>query len=267
LAEKWLKDAVGLAKEDKLKEAAERAAAAAGLTEGKVAERAAAVQEKCLAELKFRQDRKAEAESWQRIRNIKAQAGAELELCRELEIFSRRFPNGPYHAEAEQWKLKAREAAERRVAEAIKQAAELLDHEEYKAAREKIEHLQYVPISPSLVSALDSLKRRLSKLRQPAEEEYLALGKRVKLFTEADVVAVLEVLPRILAMDPEHEEAQQLLQKATKSGESRAKKLVETARPFREIKPDVYRDKLERAARLNPEGPFGTEARRLLKEP
>jgi hypothetical protein len=266
LAEKWLKEAVTLAKDDKLQAAAERATAAAGLGEARIADRASALRDKCLAELKLRADRKAEAESWQRIQDLRRRRGSELDLCKELEIFSRRFPGASHGPEASQLKLDVRQAAEQKAAEAVRQAAGLFDHEDYQAAREQLDRLRYAPIPPSLASALADLKRRLGGLKQRGDEEFLALSKRAKLFTEADVVAVLEALPRILAMDPEHEEAQQLLQKATQAGESRARKLVETARPFREIKPDVYRDKLERAARSSPEGPFGTEARGLLKE-
>jgi hypothetical protein len=67
-------------------------------------------------------------------------------------------------------------------------------------------------------------------------------------------------------MDPEHEEARSLLEKVRRQAALRAEKLVKEAAPFETTRPEVFRDKLKRAAKLDPTGPHGAKARELLGE-
>jgi hypothetical protein len=265
-AARWLQEAHRLVKQDRLKEAAEKADAAERLGDAKTARQARALCETIAAETKLRRNQEAENEAWERIRTLRATPRSQMLLYKELELFGRRFPNSSRSAQVDELRRTTRRAVEDKIADALSQVAASLDKEDWLAARKQLELLQYLPIPPSSAAAFKQLQKRVADLKIRAEEDFQALGSQRRLFSEQDVIAVLAALRRILAMDPEHEDARALLEKARRNGAIRAHKLLAAAAVFRERSPEIYRERLRRVLQLDPDGPDGVQARTLLDE-
>jgi len=264
LAQTYLDEAVALAEQDKLPEAVKRIAQAEQFGTPELARRARTLGQQWQAELKFRADRKAEEESWQRIEDLRSRPDRQLELWQQLQLFRRRFPEGSHAQEADKLADQTRQAIEKKVPDALEYAKGLFEREQWDKAREYVERLQSVPIPSDQRPEFDQLLKRLDDLKQSAASEYLLLGNHRALLTEDDVLAVLPVLPGILAKDPHHEEARALLEKAKQRAQLYAQKLLRTAPYFKNRRHALYVDKLRRVLRLDPDGPCGQEARRLL---
>jgi len=264
LAQRFLDQAVVLAKEDKLNEAIARADGAEGLGDADVARRASALKQEWQAELKLRADRQAQAEARRRIDDLQAAGDRPLELWKELKLFGRRFPDSPHIGEVERLMQEIRQAIEDKAADDLGQIEQMLAERQYVQAREKMNLLGSAPIPPQHRPRADRLLQQFAGLKQRAQNAFLLLGKHKKLFTEESCLYVLDRLPTVLAMDPDHKEARALLERAKRQGAYRAQKLVGSALAFKKHKPNVYVDKLRRAARLDPDGPSGKKARELL---
>lgn len=264
LAQTYLDEAVALAEQDKLSQAIERIAQAEQFGTPELTQRARTLSQKWQSELKLRADRKAEEESWQRIEGLRDRPKRRLELWQQLQLFRRRFTEGSHAQEADELANQTRQTIEKIVPEAIRHAKGLFEREEWANAREYVKRLQSVPMPPDQRPALDQLLARLEDLQQSAASEFVLLGRHKALLTEHDVLIVLPALTEILAKDPDHEEARALRETAKQRAQVYAEKLLRSAPYFRIRKPELYADKLRRVLKLDPDGPYGQEARRLL---
>ena len=264
LAETSLDEAVALAEQDKLAQAVKRITQAENFGTPEVARRARTLSQQWQAELKLRADRKAEEESWRRIGALRSRPDRQLALWKELELFSRRFPQGSHAQEADRLMDQTRKAIEKKIPQALAYAQSLFQKEQWDKAREYIELLRPAPIPAAQRPLFDQLLKTLEGLKQRAASEFLLLGNHKALLTEDDVLAVLPLLPGILAKDPDHEEARALLEKARQRAQLYAQKLLRTAPYFRTRKRQLYVDKLRRVLKLDPDGPYGRKARQLL---
>ena len=75
---------------------------------------------------------------------------------------------------------------------------------------------------------------------------------------------LLEELPKVLELNPDHAEAQALLQSARQIGRARAEALLGTMGALTRGTAR-YKERLEEISKLDPEGPHGKKARDLLK--
>lgn len=267
LARQTLDRARALYEQDKIAEALEQAETARGLGDESIAEEAGSLADNCHQELKIRADRRAEAKAWQRIQIARDQQDSPsnlLKLYRELLVYGRRFPEGEHYDDARRLAQQVRGKAEAVVADCLRTAHGHLDRKQYVEARQLAESLEELPIPTTQQAEWARLKSRFDGLKSAAKSRLLLLDVKKRLFTEDSVLEVLAALPTILAMDPDNEEAQELADRARENGRIRAEKLLGSAKAFKKLRPEVARDKLERAVRLNPDGAFGQEAREML---
>lgn len=265
LAQTALDEARAMAEEDNLKEAIGRIAEAERTGPTETARRARQLREKWQAELDYRADQAAQRQSWQRIQSLLAKPNQELLVWKELQLFSKRFPDSPRSQEIARLKTQTKRAIEAKIAQRIQYARDQLEKQQWARARTAVELLQAAPIPPSQRPLLDEMVKRLDELEQRAENELALLGYHKKLFTEENCLAVLRALPRILAMDPNNKQAQALLERARRQAAVRARKLINSAIQFKIDRPSVYKALLERAIRLDPNGQYGKKAGDLLK--
>ncbi len=261
-----LKSAVALAEEDRLEEAVGEAEGASRFGWSEVRRQAAQMRKPWQSELHLRARADVQERAWRRLRALKGKDERLLQFWSEARRFLKWFPRSPHRREVQRWTAQAEATLPVHVAAAIQDTTNMVNQQDWSGARVRFAWLRSAPIPPADVSAFEALKTRWSEVKAAAEHEFLLLEQSRPPTEESHVLALLEKLPRVLAMAPEHAEAQQLLQSTRRQAALRAGKLINAALPFRAVNPDAYREKLRRAVQLDSDGPCGKKAKELLGE-
>ena len=113
------------------------------------------------------------------------------------------------------------------------------------------------------VQYLPQIHNTIASFETRAEELYAELQGYRFMRSDKDVVPLLETLPEVLELNPEHEEAQRMLKRVRERGDQLAQYFLLQARRVGS-RASSYRDNLERTLSLDRDGHHGREARELL---
>jgi hypothetical protein len=265
LARKLVDKAQQAAAADDLAGALRLLANAADLAAADTSARVARLRTEWEGELKLRADKQAERDAWHRIEGLRKQPEEELTLYEQLVRYIRRFPHGAHADEVRHLGGKMRAVVETRLAAKLVAVAALIDSQQWSEFRRQLEVLRTLNLPASLQPELERLLARLPELKTRADAEFLLLKRHSRLIRQADVLAVLEKTPEILALDPDHADATELLAAARRRGATYAEQLLKSAASFKATNPELWRSKLQRATQLDPDGPHGAKAKELLQ--
>jgi len=265
LAQQLIRKAIGLAREDRLPQAVAAITPALELGLPETAARAQPLHARWQEELKLRADRAAEIAAWEHIQTL-VQQRRTLAVWQALEVFVRRYPQGPHRAEANRLGENIRKFMEERFDTELDRVRQMAIDNDWAEVFRRIGLLKAAATTDEQKARLQALVEKANELKDRVEGEYRLLGSRKQMFTPNDIIHVLRVVGLFVAMHPDDEEASALLAEAKRRGAERAALLIEQAKRFRRLKPELFQEKLRMAYYLDPNGKHGAEARRLLAE-
>jgi len=136
------------------------------------------------------------------------------------------------------------------------------------AFRKSYEALVSAPVPEPFQAKVASYSDLIAQLNKQAEGRFTQLKKLYGLMISADqYLKLMEELPKVLDLNPAHEEAQKLLEEARRRCQAYAEKLLDSADFLRKTnRQDRYRERLKEVICYDPDGPSGAKARQLLKE-
>jgi hypothetical protein len=218
------------------------------------------------AELQRRADARREEQRWQELVSM-GEKGITPELYGALADFLRTYPNSSHRAEAEKVKANVEATVAQQFDDRIAYASECLRKYDVHAALYQLKLLEMMArltVSDSQQAALQGLRDRVQTTRQQIQNQYNLLGTRTRMISDDDIIEVRRVCQLVLAVDQDHYEARQLLEKADRIGGRKAAKYLQQAKLYRNMHPRKSRDYLKRCVRIDPYGVHGREANGLL---
>jgi hypothetical protein len=221
-------------------------------------------------ELELRKNKQAENDAWQHIQTLLADAHQAPQAEAELRAFVRRYADSGRRklAESQLAKLVASDERTATIERALAAVERDYVAARFDAARKAWSQLQRTypadSLPKSLQRAWQDQRRQISALPERAQAELAQLGKLRRLMDVEALLKVREILPGILAMDPANSEAIALAERLARSSEAWAKRLLSSARLMKRAKNPKYKELAGQVQRLNPDGPHGREAGRLL---
>jgi hypothetical protein len=265
LGEHIIQRASELAEEDKLAEAIAEVAPAERVGDPAIADRAKDLRQKCQAELELRASLQAQTECWRQIDRLR-QDGNELQAWREVGLFIRRFPDSPRNAHAADLRGQLQATLQQKAEVQLDESEQRLQEKNWSEFYDAFAALEPEPLSPTQRTRWEKLKHAREELQQRAAGAFLLLEKSKPMTLKSDVLALMEGLPKVLELDPKHSEAAELLQQSRQRGRQWAEKDLKAAAMWKLRIPEKYPARLEEVIRLDPAGPHGASARRLLDE-
>jgi hypothetical protein len=261
-----LKTALASAAEDRLEEAVGQADWACRFGWSEVRRQAAQLRKLWQSELHLRARAGVQERAWRRLRALEGKDERLLQFYCEARRFLKRFPRAPHRREVERWVAKAEPRLPAQITAAIQETTNMVNRQDWAGAWARFAWLQSVPIPAADASAFGALQTRFSEVKAAAEHEFLLLEPSMPPTEESHVLALLEKLPRLVVMAPDHAEARQLLQSARRQATLRAGKLINAALSLQTVNPDACRERLRRAVQLDGDGRCGKKAKELLGE-
>lgn len=146
----------------------------------------------------------------------------------------------------------------------LEQLEFLYAEEQWGEYRAKAVRLANLPLTDQHRSHLPKIASILGDFEDRAARLFAGLRPYRHMTSDKDVVPLLESLPTVLQLNPEHEEAQEMYAEAQKRAERLAEHFLFEARAAQQHNVRRHREYLERVIRLEPDGPRGREAQRLL---
>lgn len=265
IAVRVLAEARRLANEGRVDDATDLARRASLIAPKPLATEAQQLCEKYRLEASLRQDRRAEEECWAKLAADVQLAVPPPGLWQDLTRYMERFPQGGHREQVDQWAATLRARLERDARQNSASLQNALADRRWAEARQAFGTLEGGPLPADLQPEMDAARRRFAVLREDARRQLLLLAAQRDLASTESLRLVVARLPEILALDPENQEAQELWQKAQFEGALRADKLLRAALPYRTLNPTRYRERLEAAAAVDPQGRAGARARELLR--
>jgi hypothetical protein len=266
LARQALAQADELFRQDRLQEALEAARPAETLGGAEVASRARELARQWQAELGARASRAAQEEHWGRIEHLRRE-GKPLETWRELRRFAQRFPVSAREDDSKRLEAQLAPSLGAEIEGMLHALNEHVQAEKWVAFRHLYEVLAGGPLPPGYADRLRPFRGTAEGLNRKAEAQFAQLKKLHRFMIDTDsVLQLLDGLPKVLALNPAHEEARAMLEEARRQGQRRGARQLEDLTK-RTLKPPRYKERLSEILRLDPDGPSGEKARALLKAP
>jgi hypothetical protein len=183
-----------------------------------------------------------------------------LDAWERFQDFRRRFPDS-----AQPWD---EDALVPKVQQTVEQLL-LQMNADYRSGRwgqyrKAAERLPSLPLTPEQQQRLPEIRNILAEFEARAKQRFDQLQEYVQMKTDRDVVSLLETLPQVLELHPEHLEAERMLRHARTRGRQLAEELLLQASRVEGSAPASYREHLQQALKLDPDGPSGREAQKLL---
>lgn len=219
------------------------------------------------ADLASRSDLVAQAEAWAEILSLHRQ-GSSLDAWRLLDEFATRFPGSARQKDLEALRLEVRPNVDQAAAELERQIVAHLQQEQWPEFRQALDRWEAAPLKPEQQARLKEFKQTVERKKAEGSQLYLqSQQERYKLITNpTDTLKYLSTLRAILNLDPDHEKAAAELTRAQTRAKSMAQGFLLQARQSGPKNEKKYRDNLDTALRLDPDGPSGKEARKLLDD-
>ena len=255
-----------LAKKDQLQAAVDAISPAEALGSPVVAARAQRYRDQWQTELDIRADNQRAAATWQKIQTATTDGTSELVIWHELARFLQRYPSSEDVDDARQLQARLRTTVQDKFADGADYVQELIREGRWIQVFRYIAVLESAAGSAAAKEAVAELQKMAERQKNRIERDYALLGTRKRMFGEEDILEVRRVVTHYLAIYPDDEEARQLLQLAKTKGAERAAKLLRQAKLFQDVKPSLYRDKLNRAYHLDRGGESGQRALAMLNE-
>jgi hypothetical protein len=259
---------------------AEKAAAAGNLAEAieiakpleqvdlpGVGARATELRKQWQQELLVRQDKQKEDEFWNLIVAWESDPAKAFELRRELEMFRVRYPSSERQPELDARLKKVDTVIAAQVPAKLAAIAQCVANKRLIDAEKEIDLVAQATSAEAVVAQLEQLRAQIAAVRQQAGAMLARLTRRQRAMVDPeDITEVRRLVAEVLALAPDHQEARQLSAQAENNARTRSAQLLRSAQRIKNIKPEKYREKLTMAAAIDPHGPSGLEARRLLAE-
>ena len=205
----------------------------------------------------------AQEELWSQVAQL-ARQKQYLDTWRALNLFEQKFPDSPRKQRVGQARQKIRPAVDKEVAQVVDEIRKHYSGKDWPKLREAYQRLEGVPLSGNYRRGYDRIAEELAGLNEKADELFQSLKRQWLMASNDDVIELLETLPKVLRMTPEHSKAARLLRRARDAGRRRAQALLMRAKLSKSANPTLYRERLMKVVRLDPNGPRGTEAQKLL---
>jgi hypothetical protein len=218
-------------------------------------------------ELHRRADLAAQEEAWSEMSSLYRQ-GECLEVWRLLDEFARHFPQSPRQEQVAEVRRRVRPAVDRAVVDLVKQIQDYQQEKQWPEFRESIARLEIAPLDSDQQAKLTGFKQRLEENDAEAERLFRQTKRETyrHMANPDDVLKYRAVLRTVLRLNPDQEEAGQELKRAQTRSRSLAQGFLLQARQSGPQNEKKFREYLDKALRLDPDGPSGTEARKLLTE-
>ncbi len=192
-----------------------------------------------------------------------------LEAWYGLQQFEEQFPDSEYLTRFPA----IRQGLRPRVDAAVARAFALLDdyqtRSNWPAYRYVAEKIASAPLSADSQQRFALVQDQIQRLTVEADRRFSATLdlRRGYLGNESSIVKLLQELPLILRLNPDHREAEQFLEKVRAQAQKRAQALLLSARSkMRLTNKGLARRELLRVTRLDPGGDLGKKAAELLRQ-
>jgi predicted RNA-binding Zn-ribbon protein involved in translation (DUF1610 family) len=254
------------ARDDRHDEAITTAQVAEGLASATDAIRASKLIESCKSAIASRDDRKAQDEAWARIQALVDKHEA-IDAWVALARFEKRFPKSAHGSEIIAFRQRFDPEIRRQIPALLKQCDEYADGKRVAEYRRTVNLLESFSL-PSTTPGLEKHRRRLAELDREIESQFASIPTR--MYSRPEVVAVLEELAAVLAMNPNHPAALARRNEAWEKARPYAETMLGAAESTAKQRrlPDEQRASQIRSLRLLlklcPPGPKYDRARELL---
>lgn len=263
LTDRIVDESRALAAEGKLAEAVAKIMPVESLGGADAAERARFLREQWQHQLQARASLAAREEVWHEIVRLVEQ-DQPLRAWRDLASFERRFPDSPETDEIRKLRARLRPAVDRQLSELMRRVNDTHENQDWIAFRAAVSLLETAPLQPEHREGLQAARKELELLDQRAEGRFLQAKPYRHLVSRQDVLGLLELLPEVLALNPDHRAAQFLFEKARRAGTRYAEGLLKSAGTLKGRR-QAYRKRLETILALDPLGPHSAKTRELLE--
>jgi hypothetical protein len=265
LAHGALERAAELAKANKLEDAITAARAAAEWAGPQAKDTARKQVDAWQAEIRRQSDLVMQEKRLAEIRKTLAEDKVP-QAWRLWDEFRRDYPTTPHGTEIAELRAKMEPVL---AAQLDALFAELERHwqaEDWRAFRETGEILLVAPSPDRYAAGLKRIRDALADFERQADGRYHELRRQHGTMTNAKHVAALVAgLAEVLTLQPKHAEARELLDQAAKLHEEYCSRLYRVADQLvRQQRPEPARRRLEEVIDLDPQGSWGTKARKLL---
>ncbi|MCY2987516.1 MAG: YbjN domain-containing protein [Planctomycetota bacterium] len=199
----------------------------------------------------------AQEKEWQEVQDLVAE-GKAIEAWVKFRTFEERFPSffkDKVNTFGKDLYPKAAEALKLLIQQTEKQMAQ----KDWGPFRISVEQLHSLQTHNARYDA------QLERLNAEADLMYQQVKANPSAGTPQQVAALLEKLSEIIEKNPNHPEAGAWYRQTKASGQRMAESLLRALR-VASYKGPEYRTRLELVKRLDPDGEFGAEADRLLRE-
>jgi tetratricopeptide (TPR) repeat protein len=266
LSEQAVEHAQAKAEKGELEKAIEIVKVAERFGSKQLATKAAQIRQQWVHELKLRNDREAQRKLLSQIEALQQQ-GELLQAWQQLSDFMRRFPETFFPEEVDRLRATLEQTIRKRAPEYFKLLKSYQQSEKWGDLVRLYQQLVSAPLPEQYAARLEAYRRAVTDLGRQADSLFLSLDFHKRMTTRESVVKLLEVLPRVLALNPDHQEAKQLLEQARQAGARYAEKLLRLAYLLhKQNQIAKCRERLEEIILLDPDGPAGKEAREFLEQ-
>ena len=197
-------------------------------------------------------------------------AGEEyLAGAREAALFLRDYPESSHTSEVLELQRTIDAALEPAIAASLQQAEQLIAEKQFGDFRRLLSGFDGVPIPADALAQYDRLRGEADRLKTRADVLYRQAQSFQRMLTEKDVRELLERLPGVIELDPEHAEASRLYEKAKQRGGDYARirlDRAETQFRLRKRWDAAGVELLREVVKLDPDGFSGRQALQYLEQ-
>lgn len=266
VAQRLWEQATALAQREQFDQAMDAATKVEALATSDLAARAKSARIKWQEESARRANAELQRRDWQDIERLVAERRT-MDAWHALRTFEKRYPTA--HKESVAALRQTLEPAVRAQVERLfSKIVKYQEAENWVAMRAACNTLESIPLNATDQDRLTRYLTQLEQLGQRADGRFAELRDRAGVMvSEEQIIEVIEGMTEVLALNPDHEDAKNLLAKAERLGAARAEKLYQAAVWQTKFgNPKGVKDRLERTIQLNPHGPWGQKAQDLLNK-
>lgn len=207
----------------------------------------------------------AEAEHWKSIGELRY--ANVLDAWSELQRFQQEYPDSRRNIAA------ARKALEPMVSAAIDRDFVTIEkhenHEQWREYRAVAKRLAAAPLVADDQLRLKAIEAKLQVLDGEAEKRYRATYELRRSYkgSRAVMAELIKELPQVLELNPDHKDAEQILDEVKTIASSHAAAMMIDAKTKMRLKnKSLVVSILNQIVALDPGGDYGSEARKMLKQ-